>query len=130
MAPRLKPLSRLRKTVPDGDRSRRRDERLVRRGRRGRDHHLPGELTVDGEALPHHQEWWQKAPGTKWLVLGNHDVEPVNRIRPFEIDRTAVTLYTAGDPPLLLTHVPLLRVPHGAGHSTRARLNVVERVMP
>ena len=128
----------------------------------------------------HHQEWWRKAPGAKWLVLGNHDVDPVNRIHPFEIDRTAVTLYPAGDPPLLLTHVPLLQVPHGAvsvrghvheqesptpsghvnvsveqldyrperlseirrlarrlvegrtvaGHSTRARLNVVERVMP
>ena len=91
-----------------------------------------------------------------------------------------MTLYAAGDPPLLLTHVPLLLVPHGAvnvhghvheqesptpnrhinvsveqltyrptklseirrlarrlmegrtvpGESTRARLNVVERVMP
>ncbi len=104
----------------------------------------------------------------------------MNRIRPFEIDHTAGTLYAAGDPPLLLTHVPLLQVPHGTvnvhghvheqesptpnrhvnvsveqleyrpaklsdirrlarrlmegrtvpGHSTRARLNVVERVMP
>ena len=44
----------------------------------------------------------------------SHDVDPVNQIRPFEIDRTAVTLYGAGDPPLLLTHVPLLQVPHGA----------------
>ena len=139
-----------------------------------------GDVTVDGEALPHHQESWQKAPGAKCLVLGNHDVDPVNQIRPFEIDRTAVTLYAAGDPPLLLTHVPLLQVPHGAvnvhghvheqesptpnryvnvsveqlnyrparlneirrlarrlvegrtipGHTTRARLNIVERVMP
>ena len=139
-----------------------------------------GDVTVDGEALAHHQDCWRKAPGAKWLVLGNHDVDPVNQIRPFEIDRTAVTLYAAGDPPLLLTHVPLLEVPHGAvnvhghvheqesptpnrhvnlsveqlnyrpvklseirrlarrlvarkdrpRHSTRARLNVVERVMP
>ena len=139
-----------------------------------------GDITVDGEALAHHQEWWRKAPGAKWGVLGNHDVDPVNQIHPFEIDRTAVTLYAAGDPPLLLTHVPLLLVPHGAvnvhghvheqesptpnrhinvsveqldyaparvseirrlarrlmegrivpGESTRARLNVVERVMP
>ena len=139
-----------------------------------------GDVTVDGEALAHHQERWQKAPGAKWLVLGNHDLDPVNQIRPFKIDRTAVTLYAAGDPPLLLTHVPLLQVPHGAvnvhglvheqesptpnrhvnvsveqlayrparlseirrlarrlvegrtvpGHTTRARLNVVERVMP
>ena len=139
-----------------------------------------GDITVDGEALAHHQEWWGKAPGAKCLVLGNHDVDAVNQIHPFEIDRTAVTLYAAGDPPLLLTHVPLLLVPHGAvnvhghvheqesptpnrhinvsveqltyrptklseirrlarrlmegrtvpGESTRARLNVVERVMP
>ena len=72
-----------------------------------------GDVTVDGEALAHHQEWWRKAPGTKWLMLGNHDVDPVNQIRPFKIDRTAVTLHAAGDPPLLLTHVPLLQVPHG-----------------
>ena len=139
-----------------------------------------GDITVDGEALAHHQEWWRKAPGATWVVLGNHDVDPVNQIRPFEIERTAVTLYAAGNPPLLLTHVPLLQVPHGAvnvhghvheqesptpnrhinvsveqldyeparlseirrlarrltegrtvpGASTRARLNVVERVMP
>ena len=73
-----------------------------------------GDVTVDGEALAHHQEWWRKAPGAKWLVLGNHDVDPVNQIRPVEVDRTAVTLYAAGDPPLLLTHVPLLQVPQGA----------------
>ena len=73
-----------------------------------------GDVTVDGEALAHHQDWWRRAPGTKWLVLGNHDVDPVNQIRPFESDRTAVTLYAAGDPPLILTHVPLLQVPHDA----------------
>ena len=73
-----------------------------------------GDVTVDGKALAHQQEWWRKAPGAKWRVLGNHDVDPVNQVRPFEIDRTAVTLYAAGDPPLLLTHVPLLQVPHGA----------------
>ena len=56
----------------------------------------------------------RNCPGERLLVLGNHDVDPVNQIRPFEIDRTAVTLYAAGDPPLLLTHVPLLQVPHGA----------------
>ena len=139
-----------------------------------------GDVTVDGEAQAHHQEWWGKAPGAKRLVRGNHDVDPVNQILPFEIDRTAATLYAAADPPLLLTHVPLVQVPHGAvnvhghvheeesptpsghvnvsveqldyrparlseirrlarrltegrnvpGHSTRARLEVVERVMP
>ena len=107
-------------------------------------------------------------------------MDPMNEKRPFEVEHSAVTLYTDGDPPLLLTHVPLLEVPHGTinvhghvhekesptrnrhvnvsveqlnyrparlsdirrlarrlieervvpGHSTRARLNVVERVMP
>ena len=49
-----------------------------------------GDVTVDGEALAHHQEWWRKAPGATWLVLGNHDVDPVNQIRPFEIDSGGV----------------------------------------
>ena len=137
-----------------------------------------GDVSVDGDALVHHQEWWREAPGTKWLVLGNHDVDPVNR--RFDVDRTAVAVCAGGDPPLLLTHVPLLQVPDGAvnvhghlhgeesptrdrhlnvsveqlnyrpvrlseirrlarrlvagrivpGYSTRARLNVVERMMP
>ena len=42
-----------------------------------------GDVTVDGEALAHHQDWWRRAPGTKWLVLGNHDVDPINQVRPF-----------------------------------------------
>ena len=55
-----------------------------------------------------------ECPGERLLVLGNHDVDPVNRIRPFGIDHTAGTLYAASDPPRLLTHMPLLQVPHGA----------------
>ena len=139
-----------------------------------------GDVGVDGSVQPYHQRWWREAPGAKWLVLGNHDVDPVNQVRPLKVDRTAVTLVAPGNPPLLLTHVPLLQVPHGwvnvhghvhqrespsrnrhinvsieqlnyrparlsdirrlarrllerqtvPGYSTRARLNVVERVMP
>ena len=40
-------------------------------------------------------------------------MDPVNQVRPVEVDRTAVTLAAPGDPPLLLTHVPLLQVPAG-----------------
>ncbi|MCY4636592.1 MAG: metallophosphoesterase [Acidobacteria bacterium] len=139
-----------------------------------------GDVSVDGSVTARHQRWWREAPGVKWLVLGNHDVDPVNRVRPVAVDRTAVTLFAPGEPPLLLTHVPLMQVPHGwvnvhghvhqkespsrhrhinvsveqlnyrpaklsdirrlarrlvegrivPGHSTRARLNLVERVMP
>ncbi len=138
-----------------------------------------GDVTVDGEALAHHQQMVAEGTGREVARARQSDVDPANQIRPFEIDRTAVTLYAAGDPPLLLTHVPLLQVPHGAvnvhghvheqesptpnwhvnasveplgyrparlsevrrlarrlverrtvpGHSTRARLNVVKRVM-
>ena len=104
----------------------------------------------------------------------------MNQVRPVAVGRTAATLFVPGEPPLRLTHVPLLQVPPGCinvhghvhqkespsrnrhinvsveqlnyrpaklpdirrparrllegrivpGHSTRARLNVVERVMP
>ena len=39
-----------------------------------------GDVTVDGEALAHHQEWWRKAPGAKWLVLGNHDCRTTTEV--------------------------------------------------
>ena len=72
-----------------------------------------GDVSVDGSILAHHQEWWREAPGATWLELGNHDVAPVNQMPPLEVDRTAVTMAAPGDPPLLLTHVPLLQVPTG-----------------
>ena len=59
-----------------------------------------GDITVDGEALAHHQEWWGKAPGAKCLVLGNHDVDAVNQIHPFEIDwscPSSVDTYPLGE---------------------------------
>ena len=80
-----------------------------------------GDVTVDGEALAHHQEWWRRAPGAKWVVLGNHDVDPVNQIRPFKIDRTAVTVYAAGDLPLLLTHVTAAAGAARSGQRPRTR---------
>ena len=71
-----------------------------------------GDISVDGCARDHHQQWWEQSPGRKELVLGNHDVDPVNR--RFAVDRWSVALYAAGEPPLLLTHVPLVKVPAGA----------------
>ena len=49
------------------------------------------------------------------------DVEPVNHMGPVEVDGAGVTLATPGDPPLLLTHVPLLQVPPRQGKHPRAR---------
>ena len=72
-----------------------------------------GDVSVDGCLQEHHQVWWEQAPGAKWLVLGNHDVDPVNEQRQVAVQRTAVTVFAPGDPPLALTHVPLMQVPHG-----------------
>ena len=52
-----------------------------------------GDVTVDGSVQAHHQRWWREAPGEKCLVLGNHDVDPVNQVRPLDVDRTTVTLF-------------------------------------
>lgn len=72
-----------------------------------------GDAALDGSTLAHHQHEWENAPGHKWLVLGNHDVDPVNHVRPLAVDRSVMALAAPGNPPLLLTHVPLLQVPAG-----------------
>ena len=72
-----------------------------------------GDVGVDSGIRVDHQAWWREAPGAKWLVLGNHDVDRVNQVLPVAVDRTATTLFAPGEPPLLLTHVPLLEVPAG-----------------
>ena len=72
-----------------------------------------GDITVDGCLRPHHVLRWQQAPGCKVLVLGNHDVDPLNQIQHLDIQQKTLALVAPGDPPLLLTHVPLIQVPHG-----------------
>ena len=72
-----------------------------------------GDVGVDSSIRLEHQVWWREAPGAKWLVLGNHDVDRVNKVLPVSVDRTAITLFAPGEPPLLLTHLPLLQVPAG-----------------
>ena len=73
-----------------------------------------GDISVDGCLNAHHVVRWQQVPGSKVLVLGNHDVDPINRIKLLDIHRTTLALAAPGDPPLVLTHVPLIQVPHGA----------------
>jgi len=69
---------------------------------------------VDGCLNAHHVVRWRQVPGSKVLVLGNHDVDPINEVKLLDIRRTTLALAAPGDPPLLLTHVPLIQVPHGA----------------
>ena len=71
-----------------------------------------GDVSAEGYMHVGHERLWNAAPGRKRLVLGNHDVDLANRIGALEIDRAAVALVAPGDPDLLLTHVPLVQVPH------------------
>ena len=69
----------------------------------------------------------RKAPGRrKLLVFGNHDVNPVRGIDGAGFDDVHSTLYVPGDPPLLLTHMPLRRIPPGCvnvhGHLRHERV--------
>ena len=90
-----------------------------------------GDAGVDGSVQPYHQRWWREAPGAKWLVLGNHDVDPLNPLNALVIDRTEATLAAPGNPSLVLTHVPLRRVPAGwvnvHGHIHQERSPTDER---
>ena len=57
-----------------------------------------GDVTVDGCLQPHHVMRWRQAPGSKVLVFGNDDVDPVNRVKLLDIQRTAFALAAPSDP--------------------------------
>ena len=54
-----------------------------------------------------------KAPGRKILVIGNHEADSADGIEVDGFDETYSTLCVGGDPPLLMTHIPLRIVPDG-----------------
>ena len=64
-----------------------------------------------------------ECPGERLLVLGNHDRD-VAGLRRAGFHKTCRTALCATTPPLVLTHVPLLKIPSGAvnvhGHLHRA----------
>ncbi len=72
-----------------------------------------GDVSLDACLRSHHIFRWRQSPGFKVLVLGNHDVEPVNGVKQLDIERTTLMLAAPGNPPLLLTHIPLVQAPHG-----------------
>ena len=53
------------------------------------------------------------APGWKILVIGNHDCGPGYLTDAHWADGIHPVLYAPGDPPLCMTHLPLLNVPEG-----------------
>ena len=46
-------------------------------------------------------------PGRTYLVPGNHDFDPVGRLRAEGFDEICALLYADGDPQLIFTHVPI-----------------------
>ena len=110
----------------------------------------PGDTIISLGDAAHPDAWRHEnlmaelraCPGERILMLGNHDVEAINQVRPFEVEARTTALYAAGDPPRQLNYRParlsdvrrlarcLVEGREVPGHSRRARLNVVERVMP
>ena len=72
-----------------------------------------GDVSAEGYMHVGHAQMWNSAPGRKWLVLGNHDVDLVNRSGSLDTERSTAAVTAPGDPPLLLTHMPLIAVPPG-----------------
>ena len=68
----------------------------------------------------------RQAPGRKILVNGNHEITGAGLVDSDGFDEVHSTLYVDGDPPLLLTHVPLRVVPEGCvnvpGHLHQVRV--------
>lgn len=60
---------------------------------------------------------WQRIRATggarKWLVFGNHDLTGGGVLRVDGFDDVCSLLCADGDPPLVLTHLPLTQVPAG-----------------
>ena len=84
-----------------------------------------GDVTVHGL-------WGQRlnrvhdAPGRKILVYGNHEITRAGLLETNGFEEVHSSLYVDGDPPLLLTHVPLRVVPQGCvnihGHLHQQRV--------
>ena len=70
--------------------------------------------------------WWAAPGRRKILVFGNHELGVAGVAVP-GFDEIYSVLYADGDPPLLMTHFPLRRVPkecvnvHGHLHSAKVR---------
>ena len=85
-----------------------------------------GDMTVHGL-------WGQRvnrvheAPGRKILVCGNHEITRAGVLGADGFDEVHSSLYVDGDPPLLLTHMPLRTVAEGCvnihGHLTAVPLS-------
>ena len=97
---------------------------------------LASSLSAAGQAwclgdVGHPEAWWDdglvldvaECPGERVLVLGNHDRD-VAGLRRAGFHKTCRTALCATTPPLVRTHIPLLKVPAGAvnvhGHLHRA----------
>ena len=68
----------------------------------------------------------RQAPGRKILVYGNHEITGTGSVETDGFDEVHSSLHVDGDPPLLLTHVPLRVVPGGCvnihGHLHHKRI--------
>ena len=73
-----------------------------------------GDVAMRQAVAPHTWQRIRAAPGkSKRLVFGNHDLTGSGDLRVDGFDDICAVACIDGDPPLLLTHVPLAEVPAG-----------------
>ena len=59
-----------------------------------------GDIGLEQSVRRPHVNAWKHAPGTKLLVMGNHDTEASAERDRLEVDAAAVLMVAAGRPPL------------------------------
>ena len=72
-----------------------------------------GDVALSGGLTETNFERIRTIPGRKILVIGNHDLTGSGRLRVDGFDAVYSMLYRAGNPNLLLTHVPIPDLPDG-----------------
>ena len=88
-----------------------------------------GDLAVPACLYGYRLDYFDTAPGGKILVFGNHDIDYTGAVCNPGFDEVHPTLYVNSDPPLLLTHMPIERLPdgcinvHGHTHNNLAPLS-------
>ena len=88
-----------------------------------------GDLAVPAGFRGYRLNCFDTVPGGKILVFGNHDIDYTGAVCNPGFDNVHPTLYVDSDPPLLLTHMPLERLPdgfinvHGHTHNNLAPLS-------
>ena len=72
-----------------------------------------GDVALSGALRGIHHDRVRNAPGRKLLIIGNHDLDRKGKLQNVGFETSTTTLVLETEPQLLLTHLPLHRIPAG-----------------